>query len=80
MASTITPELARRFFEASPEQVTAIARILFPEERVADPKAGWPDFARASRHPSAFPLRRVQADDGRRPNARRVLYPRGSGQ
>jgi hypothetical protein len=32
MASTITPELARRFFEASPEQVTAIVRILFPEE------------------------------------------------
>ena len=28
MASTITPELARRFFEASPEQVVAIARIL----------------------------------------------------
>jgi hypothetical protein len=31
MASTITPELARRFFEASPEQVVAIARILCPE-------------------------------------------------
>jgi len=32
METTVTPELARRFFAASPEQVVAIARILCPEE------------------------------------------------
>jgi hypothetical protein len=31
MTSTITPELVERFYAASPEQVVAIARILYPE-------------------------------------------------